>query len=97
MRSIAREIAHLAVNVLCGAMSLINNPAPSWAFITPAIAASADTLEFADRGKRTVEIRSSVPMTGWAFTVDRGDTPVPPRPFVDAPPAEPPAAVRAIR
>ena len=119
--------------------SLINDAAPSWAFVTPAIAASADTLgveirirlrarlagvyeaavsdgsaelstdgepaqtierdrlEFADRGERTVEIRSSVPTTGWAFTLVREDTLVPARPFLDAPPAEPPAAVRAIR
>jgi hypothetical protein len=118
--------------------SLLNDAAPSWAFVTPAIAASADTvgveirvrlrarlagryeaavsegsalvsiddgpakeierevIDLADRGERTIEIRGSVPMTTWAFTFVREDTMVPPRPFLEGPPEQAPAAVRAI-
>jgi len=117
--------------------SLVNDAAPSWAFVTPAITASADThgveirirlrarlsgrydaaasegktelvvdgeahtiereqIDFADRGERAVEIRANVSMAGWAFTMVRDDTIVPPRPFLDGPPAEAPTEVRAI-
>ena len=119
--------------------SLLNDAPPSWAFVTPAIVASADTtgveirirlrarlagsyeaavssdsaalsihgepprtierdhLEHADRGERSIEIRSNVPTTSWAFTLVRADTLVPDRPFLDGPPEDPPAQVRAIR
>jgi hypothetical protein len=119
--------------------NLLNDAAPSWAFVTPAIAASADTpgveirirlrarlsgryaaavsegsvelavdsepartlqrdkLVYDDRGERAIEIRAKVPMTAWTFTFVREDTLVPERPFLDGPPAEPPAALRAIR
>jgi uncharacterized membrane protein len=118
--------------------TLVNDAAPSWAFVTPAITASADTpgveirirlrahlsgryevatsegsaelavegeamraiereqIELADRGERAIEIRAKVPTTGWAFTMVRNDTIVPPRPFLDGPPDEPPAEVRAV-
>jgi hypothetical protein len=118
--------------------SLLNDAPPSWGFVTPAIVASADTvdveirirvrarlagaydaavstgtavvsvsgdpprtierdrLSYLDRGERTVEIRSRVPMTTWAFTFVREDTVVPDRPFLDGPPRDAPAEVRAI-
>ncbi|HEX7842459.1 MAG TPA: hypothetical protein VF469_33530, partial [Kofleriaceae bacterium] len=118
--------------------SLINDAAPSWAFVTPAITASADTsgveirirlrahlsgryevatsegsaelavegeatraieresIELPDRGERAIEIRAKVPVTSWAFTMVRDDTIVPPRPFLDGPPDEPPIEVRAV-
>lgn len=53
-------------------------------------------LEYLDRGERTVEIRAAVPMTTWSFTFVREDTLVPDRPFLAAPPQDPPARVRAI-
>lgn len=53
-------------------------------------------LEFDDR-ERDVEIRAHVPMASWAFTFVRDDTIEPDRPFLDPPPDEPPAEVRAIR
>jgi hypothetical protein len=54
-------------------------------------------LDFADLGERVVEIRSRVPMASWAVTFVRADALEPDRPFLDPPPDEPPAAVRAIR
>ena len=53
-------------------------------------------LDFADRGEREVEVRARVPMASWAFTLVRDDTLEPDRPFLDAPPDQPPAEVRAI-
>src|SRR5262249_13725169 len=115
--------------------SLLNDAPPSWAFVTPAITASADAggveirirlraqlagtyeaavsegsalvsldngpakeierevLDLADRGERQIEIRSHVPLTTWSFTFVREDAIVPPRPFLDGPPEEAPAAV----
>jgi hypothetical protein len=122
-----------------GTADLLNDAAPSWGFVTPAIRASAydndveirirvrarlsgaylaavregvaelavdgeplraishQRLEYADRGERIVEIRSKVPAAAWAFTFVREDTLVPDRPFLAAPPLEPPARVRAIQ
>lgn len=54
-------------------------------------------LEYADQGERTIEITAPVPTTGWSFTFVREDTILPPRPFLDGPPATPPDTVRAIR
>ncbi|MEO7734690.1 MAG: hypothetical protein ABIY55_27280, partial [Kofleriaceae bacterium] len=118
--------------------SLLNDAAPSWGFVTPAIVASADTagveirvrvrarldgtyaaavsegsvelatddepartfergtLDYADRGERTIELRAAVPTTWWAFTLVREDTIVPDRSFLAGPPDEAPAEVRAI-
>ncbi|MGH2897988.1 MAG: hypothetical protein ACRDMZ_04885, partial [Solirubrobacteraceae bacterium] len=118
--------------------SLINDAPPSWAFVTPAISASADTvgveirirlrarlagtyeaavsegtalvslddgpakeierevLDLADRGERAIEIRGSVPLSTWSFTFVRQDAIVPARPFLEGPPDEAPASVRAI-
>jgi len=118
--------------------NLLNDAAPSWGFVTPAILASADTagveirirlrarlsgtyyaavsdgtaslaidrepvralerqkLEYLDRGERAIEIRAQVPMTTWSFTFVREDTLVPDRPFLAAPPQDPPTSVRAI-
>jgi hypothetical protein len=53
-------------------------------------------LEFADR-ERAVEIRANVPMASWAFAFVRDDAIEPDRPFLDPPPDQPPAEVRAIR
>jgi hypothetical protein len=53
-------------------------------------------LDFTDR-ERVLEIRAHVPMASWAFTFVRDDTLDPDRPFLDPPPDEPPAEVRAIR
>lgn len=119
--------------------NLLNDAAPSWGFVTPAIVASADTsgveirirlrarlagvydaavsegaaelsidgeparaiervtLEYADVGERTIEIRAAVPMTSWSFTMVRQETIVPDRPFLAGPPEQAPAQVRAIR
>jgi hypothetical protein len=119
--------------------SLLNDAPPSWAFVTPAIVASADTtgveirirlrarlagvydaavsqgsallslddgpartierdtLDLADHGERAIEIRGKVPLNTWAFTFVRDDAIVPPRPFLEGPPDEPPARVRQIR
>lgn len=121
-----------------GTANLLNDAAPSWGFVTPAIVAFAyahdvqirirlsarlsgtyqaavsdgqvrlgagdgplqtierQVIEYADLGERAVELRSQVPLTSWAFTLVREDTVVPPRPFLDPPPGEPPPAVRAI-
>ena len=118
--------------------SLLNDAAPSWGFVTPAIVASADTngvemrvrlrarldgtyaaavsegtvelatddapartfergtLDYADIGERTIELRALVPTTSWAFTFVREDTIVPPRPFLVGPPDAAPGEVRAI-
>ena len=118
--------------------NLLNDAAPSWGFVTPAITASAYTsgiemrvtlrarlvgryyaavsdgsaalvigrdpartitrqkLDYVDRGERAIEIRAKVPMTSWAFTFVREDTIVPARPFLDPPPDQAPASVRAI-
>ena len=118
--------------------NLVNDAAPSWAFVTPAITGFAytadveirialrarlagrydaavsdgtvelavegepvrtvtrDRLGYDDRGERAIEIRSKLPVTAWSFTFVREDTLVPDRPFLDAPPLEPPAEVRAI-
>src|SRR5262249_31363942 len=119
--------------------TLINDAPPSWGFITPAIAASADVpgveirvrlrarlaggyyaavsqgsaelgcdgrppqtiqhsqLDYDDRGERAIEIRWKVPTTSWSFALARGDTVLPPRPFLKAPPESAPAELRAIR
>jgi hypothetical protein len=53
-------------------------------------------LEFADLGERDIEIRAPVPVTSWAFTCVRDDTLEPDRPFLDPPPDEPPAELRAV-
>ena len=62
----------------------------------PARALERDTLDLADRGERAIEIRGNVPLTSWAFTFVRDDAIVPPRPFLDGLPDQPPDAVRAI-
>ena len=55
-------------------------------------------LRFADRGERALELgavlASSAP---WSFTFIHADTLVPARGYLVPPPAEPPAAVRAVR
>jgi hypothetical protein len=126
------------VTVSDATATLVNDAAPSWGFVTPAITASAGTpdveirirlrarlagrydvavstgsvelavdgapartlsrrkLVYDDRGERDVEIVSKIPMATWSFTFVRDDTVVPDRPFLDAPPADPPAEVRAI-
>jgi hypothetical protein len=53
-------------------------------------------LDFADR-ERAVEIRAQVPVASWAFTFVRDDTLEPDRSFLDPPPDQPPAEIRAIR
>ncbi|HEY6173426.1 MAG TPA: hypothetical protein VIX73_03240, partial [Kofleriaceae bacterium] len=53
-------------------------------------------VDYPDRGDRRIEIRAGVPMTSWAFTFVRDDAIVPDRPFLAAPPAEPPVEIRAL-
>jgi hypothetical protein len=53
-------------------------------------------IDYPDRGDRRIEIRAGVPMTSWAFTFVRDDAIVPDRPFLVAPPAEPPVEIRAL-
>jgi len=54
-------------------------------------------LTLADRGETPVEIRAKVPTSIWAFTFVRDTTLDPPRPFLDGPPDDAPAELRAIR
>jgi hypothetical protein len=118
--------------------NLVNDAAPSWGFVTPAITASPETsdveirirlnarlagrydvavsdgsvelsvdgeparaisrrrLDYDGRGERAIELVAKLPMTAWSLTFVRDDTVVPDRPFLEAPPPDAPAEVRAI-
>ncbi len=55
-------------------------------------------LTYGDEGEREIEIRAKLPSyDSWSFTFVHEDTLIPPRPFLDSPPAAAPADVRAIR
>ena len=59
---------------------------------------SRQVLVYADEGERDVELRAKLPaLEPWSFTFVHEDTLMPPRPFLDPPPATPPEAIRAIR
>jgi hypothetical protein len=62
----------------------------------PARTLDRGTLDYGDRGERTIELRAAVPTTPWAFTFVREDTIVPDRPFLAGPPDAAPPEVRAI-
>lgn len=49
---------------------------------------------YPDTGRRTIELVAPIPTTSWQFTFVREDTLVPLRPYLEKPPAEPPASVR---
>jgi len=63
----------------------------------PARTIERGELQFVDRGERELEIRAPVAISGWALTIVRDDTIVPPRPFLAGPPDEAPGEVAAIR
>lgn len=48
-------------------------------------------------GKRTIELRASIPKTHWGFTMVREETIIPPRDFLVKPPETAPPAIRGIR
>ena len=55
-------------------------------------------LTYGDEGEREIEIRAKLPSyDAWSFTFVHEDTLLPPRPFLDPPPATAPPAIRAIR
>ena len=55
-------------------------------------------VAYGDDGEREITIRSTMPGADvWSFTFVREDTILPARPYLDAPPAVAPPAVRAIR
>lgn len=49
-----------------------------------------------DGRARAIELRAAIPMGWWALTFVREDTLIPPREYLQPPPEEAPAAVRAI-
>jgi hypothetical protein len=70
---------------------------------TTTLAVSGESEREVDRaivvysgGERTIEVRAEVPTTLWTFTFVHQDTIVPPRPYLDPPPATAPAEIHRI-